>query len=259
MNTRIGIIGFGHLGKALGEGILRKYPAAVISAYSRKRIDAKGITAAASLRDCVAAADVLVVAVKPKDLDVLLTELSAIKEISGKIVVSVVAGARAAKIAAALGQETIVVKAMPNVCAAIGRSATGIYSYSREAALKTKEIFESIGIADIVESEDQIDAVTALSSSGPAFVAEFLRSWIRSAETAGIPSSIAGPFAFETFAGAIEMLERRGKDVEGFIRSIATPNGTTEAGLRAFENKEGLEVFKAVFNACSARSRELGK
>lgn len=201
-----------------------------------------GIRLASSLEDLLGAADVVIVAFKPQHLaaaDPRLVDLTA-----GKLVISVLAGKRLATLAKTFPRARNLVRTMPNTPAAIG---AGITPY---CALRALENADRAAVESLLGAcgshleigEEHMNAVTALSGSGPAFFFEFVAGLRDGGIAGGLPPDVALRLALETTLGAGKLLAHRGVDPEILRNQVTSPNGTTFAGLRKLEagNFRGL-------------------
>jgi pyrroline-5-carboxylate reductase len=211
--------------------------------------------------NCAAAsgASVLVLAVKPDVLPVVLAELSG-KVTPETLVISVVAGKTLATIDAGL-QHSRVVRAMPNLPAQIGRGITGWYAapnVNAQSRDQVRQILSALGDEVELDREDQIDMVTALSGSGPAYVFLFIQTMIIAGVMIGLPSAIARRLAIATVAGSIAHLVGSGTHESTLIEAVMTPKGTTAA---AFAKLMALGFQHALIEAVKGaykRAKELG-
>lgn len=210
-------------------------------------------------KEQLADADLIVLAMKPKDLQ---CALSGIKEYVGKntAVLSVVAGIAIETIEETLGARPVA-RVMPNTSATIGMSASGI-AFNKQVSQTQKNEFlqmlEAIGIVIEVE-EDQLHAVTAFSGSGPAYVYYLLEAWENIAEDFGLSKEIVRKLMVQTIAGAAAMVEQVKEDPSELRRKVTSPNGTTEAGIKALESHHFAEAVEACIKSAEARSRELAQ
>jgi pyrroline-5-carboxylate reductase len=215
-----------------------------------------GICVAASNAEAVAEADTVLLCVKP---DVALKVLEECRQTLGdRLLVSVVTGLKI-KAMRRIAGECRVVRAMPNTAAMIGRSATAIAAdqdTSREDVATAERVFGSVGKVFSV-AEDQLDAVTGLSGSGPAFVYLVMEALSDGGLAAGLPRALALDLAIQTVAGAAEMAAST-KEHPALLREMVTsPGGTTIAGLLVLEDAGVRSALINAVKAAAARSREL--
>ncbi|HEY5704407.1 MAG TPA: pyrroline-5-carboxylate reductase [Terrimicrobiaceae bacterium] len=261
---RYAFLGAGKMAMALIQGMLRANlcSASEITVSSRSRAalenlaEAAGIRAVASNAEAVADADTVVLCVKPGDAFKALEEAGATLE--GRLLLSVVAGLRIASLReAAAGCR--VIRAMPNTAAMVGRSATAIAAgtgSAREDIETAERVFGAVGEVFLV-SEEQLDAVTGLSGSGPAFVYLVMEALADGGLAVGLPRTLALDLAIQTIAGAAEMAAST-KEHPALLREmVASPAGTTIAGLVVLEAAAVRSAFINAVKAAAARSREI--
>jgi len=264
-NTKIAIIGCGNMGGAILKGLIAKGVASpeAISLYDKIQDKASALAkesacGAGCLSDVVSGAEYVILAVKPQDSASLLDEIS--KLVSCQTIISVMAGIRIGRIEEKLGPAVPVARAMPNMAAVIGESITCV---SFNGLVKEKEGVKRIfsGIGSVVEVQEELmDAVTAVSGSGPAYLFYLAEAMINAAEDVGLDRDTALELVVQTLFGASSILRKTdGLSIGEMISSVASKGGTTEAALSVFEEK-GLEetVISAVRKALE-RSRQLSE
>ncbi len=260
-------LGAGAMAEALVRGLVASelYAPAEIALFSasgtRARVLADDIGAqqVASPFDAVKGADVIVLAMKPYQLESALAPLRA--EITpNQLVISVAAGISTARLQACFEGEVPVVRAMPNTPALIGAAATavcgGTYA-SAENLATAKEIFEAVGVCVEVE-EKLLDAVTGLSGSGPAYVFNFIEALADGGVRAGLSRAVALELAAQTVMGAAQMVLQTGEHPGVLKDRVASPGGTTIAGLHELERGGFRGIVMNAVVAASERARELG-
>ncbi len=206
-----------------------------------------------------AEADVLVLAVKPQIMPAVLAELAPLVR-EATIVVSIAAGITLATMSEALGEAARLVRAMPNTPALVGRGMTVVVGGGGaipEDIAMVEKILASVGTVRSVEEEALLDAVTAVSGSGPGFVFAYGEAMVEAAEAAGLAPELALTLVQETLAGAAELWRGAGEDAGELRRRVTSPGGTTEAGLAALSENRFKEAVNAAVSAAAARSREL--
>lgn len=209
-------------------------------------------------QDAVQDADVVLVAVKPAYVVEVLKEASS-KLKDNALVISVAAGITTDAMEAALPNTVAVVRSMPNTPAIVGRAITGISSGSRisDAQLETAmELFETVGRV-VVLPESQIDALSTISGSGPAYVFFLIEELTKAAQNMGFGEEIAAMLVEETFAGATELLSASDRSPEDLRRQVTSPNGTTMQAISVMEKAELEKVFTEATKAALARAKEI--
>lgn len=204
--------------------------------------------------------DVVVIAVKPQIAAAALDGLPGLVGPS-TIAVSIMAGSQLAEIAALTGCGQVV-RAMPNTPAAIGKGVTALYANGADVAVRgvATALFAAAGQTLWLEAENQFDAVTALSGSGPAYVFRFIESLAAAGEAAGLPASLAEILARSTVIGAAALADADPRPVRELRAVVTSPGGTTEAGLGALDADPGLpQLVRSAVRAAAARSKELAE
>ena len=219
-------------------------------------VSATGVCSAVSNAEAGAAADTVVLCVKPADA------LSALQQagssLVGKLLISVVTGLKIATLRQAASASRVI-RAMPNTAAMIGRSATAMAFDSdatRTDVATAERLFSAVGEIFTI-SENQLDAVTGLSGSGPAFVYLVMEALSDGGVSAGLPRKLSQDLAIQTVAGAAEMAAST-KEHPALLREmVASPGGTTIAGLAVLEQAAVRSAFINAVKAAAARSKEL--
>ena len=268
----LGIVGCGNMGSALVEN-LRKRPSfkdIFVFDKDKARQDSlvKGfqVKGCQDIRDLVSKSDTVVVAVKPQDIDGVFNELRGAR---GKLIISIAAGITLGFMEAAIGKDKTLVRAMPNINALVGQSVTALCANSvagREGLDHARAIFESVGKVVFVQ-DSQMNAVTAISGSGPAFVAYLIkdlgeaaleRVMIRESQHFKIEPATASVLAHETIAGTKTNLVNF--DAAMLIKRVSSKGGTTEAGMKVLEEKgKTEEALTEAIRAAEKRATELSR
>lgn len=218
-----------------------------------------GIRTGGSNREAVAWGDIVVLAVKPQVLDGVLKEVG--NDLPRALVVSVVAGAPIKRILGAGGHQTRVVRAMPNTPALVQEGMTALAigpGVPDDAAARVRQMFESVGKVVPVE-ERLMDAVTGLSGSGPAYVFLAIEALADGGVKMGLPRDIAGLLAAQTVLGAARMVLQTGQHPARLKDQVASPGGTTMAGLHRLEQGGLRATLIDAIEAATKRSQELGR
>lgn len=259
---RIALIGAGNMGEAILAGIHKKHACLVCEprierqAYLKKkyRVTISPVDLA------VKAADAIVLAVKPQDFPELLAEISTFP-LKGKLFISIAAGITTRFIEKALKRPVRVVRVMPNLPALIGEGMAGIARGKRATPKDMKiarEVFQTVGDVVIVK-ESMLDAVTAVSGSGPAYVFLFVESLIKAARKLGFSEAEAKTLVYQTLLGSTHMLAKSDDSAATLRLKVTSKGGTTQAATDVFMKKEILGMFEAALKAARNRARELAK
>jgi pyrroline-5-carboxylate reductase len=208
----------------------------------------------------VAHADVLILAVKPQLMKDVLTDVRSSMR-PDTLVVSIAAGVRLATLAASLPTGQRIIRVMPNTPCLIGRGASA-YSLGPHATAVdgnlAAQLLAAVGIAHLVP-EEQLDAVTGLSGSGPAFVYTMIEVLSEGGVQMGLPAALAAELAVHTVAGAAEMVLATGETPATLRDRVTSPGGTTLAGLKALEGGGFNKTLIDAVRAATRRSAELGQ
>ena len=261
----IAILGGGKIGEALLSGLLRgeRTPADIVvverfRARASYLADTYGVKAL-DVAEAAAVAQTLVVAVKPQDIDTLLDQLAPVVG-PEHLVVSVAAGIRTAKIEAALPEGVSVVRCMPNTPALVDEAMTAVAAgaHADESHLAVAEaLLGSVGRV-IRVPESQLDAVTALSGSGPAYFFFLVEAMIDAGILLGLPRSLAADLIVQTAIGSAKMLRDSGEHPVQLREAVTSPGGSTIAAIRELEVHGVRAAMLAAIEAAALRSAELG-
>jgi len=265
-NKTIAFLGGGNMGEALIRGLLTAKTVTpsqiVVTDVRPERLDSVaktfGIRTTGDNMKAVADADIVVLAVKPQQMTTVLAPLkSATSDLT--LFISIAAGVTTARIEGELGGRAHVVRVMPNTPALVGAGAAALAkgAYATDDDLATAEsILGAVGITVRV-AERFIDAVTALSGSGPAYVFFVTEAMIKAGVTAGLDGALARKLAIQTVYGAAKLLVESGEEPESLRRKVTSPGGTTEAALKVMNERKLTEIFVEAIQAAEQRSREL--
>lgn len=267
--SRIVFIGAGNMASAIFGGMLDSgYPAEAIVATSRsqeKRDDISQRYGIRTMQDNLAAvqeADVVILAVKPQMMRDLCLSLREAVQVRRPLVVSVAAGLDAATLDGWLGGGLALIRCMPNTPSLVGAGVSGLYANDRvsddERQLVT-ELLTSVGLVEWVDQETQIEAVTAISGSGPAYFFLFMESLEAAGIELGLPAESARRLSLQTAFGAAKMARESEFDPAELRRRVTSPNGTTERAINAFEEAGLRDIVGRATQACAERARELSR
>lgn len=203
-----------------------------------------------------------VVALKPHIVRVEAAKLASIAA-AGTLMISIAAGTDTALLHGAWGANASVVRVMPNTPGAIGKGISGLFAVPGVSAADrefAQTLIAAIGQTVWLEQETWIDAVTAVSGSGPAYIFAVVAALAKAGEAAGLPPAVAAHLARATVTGAGALLEADSREVAALIRDVATPGGTTEAALKHLQAADGLpDVMARAVAAAKARAEELAR
>lgn len=266
VSKRTLLIGFGNMGRALVSGWMAQgRPKASIEvvdadAAALAAAERMGLPVRASVRESTEPPEVVVLAVKPGQLDEAARPC-AVWAGTRCVFLSIAAGKTIARLRAALGPEAAVVRAMPNTPAAIGRGMTGLCAGAGvDDAQKTLcgELMAAVGDVEWIADETLMDAVTAVSGSGPAYVFLLIECLTAAGVAAGLDEEVAARLARATVAGSGAYAVQSGLGAAELRRRVTSPNGTTAAALDVLMDERGLAPLVAEAVAAAAkRSRQL--
>jgi pyrroline-5-carboxylate reductase len=269
VNT-IGFVGSGNMAEALIKGIttakLYAPENVFVSDIRTERLELLkekyGVTAVENNAGLAGKVQILVLSIKPQNMN---DALESIKDTinSDTLVISIAAGIKIANIAAVLGDMAIV-RVMPNTPALIGEGASGLYANEQAKSLleKAVSICSSVGKAVVVDNEDLIDAVTAVSGSGPAYYFLLMEEMVKAGVELGLPEDVAKDLVLQTAKGAGLLATEAGKNNESpaeLRRKVTSPGGTTEAALKVFADGKISDLITAAITRARDRGRELSK
>jgi pyrroline-5-carboxylate reductase len=263
-STSIGFIGAGNMAGSLIRGMIaRGTPATTISIadLDSTKIDqlVAELNVVGSTNDAIAAtADVIVLAVKPQ----VMADVCKALALNGRdaLVISVAAGITLSHLQSWLGEDTAIVRCMPNTPALVGRGATGLIANGNTSAGQKKiaeDMLNAVGISAWVNCEADIDAVTALSGSGPAYYFLFMEAMQEAALELGLDEQLVREFAIQTALGAAVLASESEDDIAELRRKVTSPGGTTERALQNFESGGLRDLVRQSLKAARDRSQEL--
>ena len=261
---KLGFIGSGKMASALVHGVTQSgaiprdaiVVTDIFSTAAQKLATDAGVTALASNAEVAAAADALVICVKPNDALAALRAL----DTAGKLVISIVAGLPLTALQDAAGKSARIVRVMPNTPALVHEGATayalGAGATAEDGAV-AERIFGAVGKVFAVK-ESLIDAVTGLSGSGPAYAYLVIEAMADGAVLMGLPRDIAVQLAAQTVLGAAKMVLETGLHPAALRDQVTSPGGTTIAAVEALETGGARAAFIAAVRAATERAREIG-
>lgn len=211
-------------------------------------------------RLCVPEADLLIMAVKPQDVPRLFEQLQGLAD-PGQVWLSIMAGIKMTTIGEALGVKKVT-RAMPNLPAQIGAGVTAFTATDKVTRIElvmVQNVLNATGKTIYVEREEMLDAATAISGSGPAYVYFFMNAMIEAAKNMGFSASEAELLVSQTFTGALDLYNKTNLSCEDWIGKVASKGGTTEAALKVFRQMALYESITAGAEAALLRAKELGQ
>lgn len=267
ITSKITFIGGGQMAEAVIGGLLSGQVCSGDSIWAtdpvserRDRLKSQfGILVGSANREAVAWADVVVLAVKPQMLSVVLSELG--PTLVHALVISIAAGVTIRTIAEQIAGAMRVIRAMPNVPALVREGMTALAlgsAVSEDDSRLARTVFESVGRVVLVE-ERLMDAVTGLSGSGPAYIFQAIEALADGGVMMGLPRQTAELLAAQTVLGAARLVLESGVHPAQLKDRVASPGGTTIAGLHQLEQRGFRAALMAAVEAATTRSKELGR
>lgn len=261
--TQIAFIGGGNMGYALAAGVKKALPDCQLKVADpvesqRERFETEGIATTASNADAIRNADVVVLAVKPQIIEAVAAELHPV--INYQLVISIAAGTPLAKLNELLGERLAIVRCMPNTPALVGEGITGMLANANVSDDQRSFAESILGVCGIVvwfESDDDLDKVTALSGSGPAYFFYVIESLVAAGESIGLSRDAALQLVAQTAIGASAMVSQDGNDPRQLRENVTSPGGTTEAALNHLTRQQVDQEFAAAVIAAYRRAQEL--
>ncbi|MCH4868140.1 pyrroline-5-carboxylate reductase [Pseudomonas paraversuta] len=266
-NMRIAFIGAGNMASSLIGGLLAKgLDAAQIrasdpGAETRARVSAEhGIELFADNAQAVQDADVIVIAVKPQVMKAVCQDLRAHLE-PHQLLISIAAGITCTSLQNWLGNQPLV-RCMPNTPALLGKGVSGLFAtaaVTAEQRQQAEDLLSAVGIAVWVDTEAQIDAVTAVSGSGPAYFFLLIEAMADAGVKLGLPREVARQLAEQTALGAAHMAVASDVDAAELRRRVTSPAGTTEAAIKSFQADGFAASVEKALSAAAHRSAEMAE
>lgn len=265
---KLTFIGAGSMAEALLSGMIKKELIEKQQIWVTNRSNEQkltemrnqyGVNISYDQKELLEYADIVILAMKPKDV------VSAFDQIKpylteNMMIVSLLAGVSIDSISSLAKKQVPIVRAMPNTSAAIGLSATAIAinnQVTEEQLEIIKNMFDTVGLTTFVE-EKQIDAVTGLSGSGPAYIYYIVEAMEKSAVEIGLDSEMAKELIVQTLIGAAQMVSTSNKAPEQLRKEVTSPGGTTEAGINTLESYGVQEAFFNCIKEAAMQSKRLG-
>ncbi|WP_018861243.1 MULTISPECIES: pyrroline-5-carboxylate reductase [unclassified Thioalkalivibrio] len=265
----VGFVGAGNMGEALLQGLVQSgHDAERIAIADKSAERVRDLQArypglqAANPETLAEGSATLVLAVKPQTLPDLAPTLREAVARGQPLVISVAAGITTAQLAGWLGDDTRLVRAMPNTPALVGAGVTGLFAAPTATAEDrdtANRLLESVGRAIPVADEELMHAVTATSGSGPAYVFMMIEAMQDAAQSLGLPPDTALELTLGTLAGATRLAAESDEPPAELRHRVTSPGGTTERALQVLEDGDLRGLMRRAMAAAAERSRELGQ
>ena len=266
-NTELAILGGGNMGRALIGGLLRQgtrpeqlFVGETLESAREALVREFGVRADTDNLTAAASARVIVVAVKPQTVGPVLTALRPLLERNRPVIVSVAAGIRVEAIESWCGPGVPVVRAMPNRPALVGAGATGLFApahVTEPQRHQAERVMRAVGEVVWLRAEDELDVVTALSGSGPAYFFLLAELMVQGAIDLGLEPAAARRLAVATLYGSGQLAYSSDGDLARLRAEVTSKGGTTEAAVRSLESADLRGLLARALEAATRRSREL--
>ena len=265
MNKKVGIIGIGNMGSAFVDGLVKGKVVSsshvIIFDADTRRMRKWKVKKASSVRDLAGQADIIILAVKPYQMDAVLKEAALAGE-KKKLFVSIAAGYPVSRMQKILERDAKLIRLMPNTPCKVGKGIIGLYSAEGVTRVDIKtiqDICQPLGKVIVLKTEKQIDAITAISGSGPAYFYYFAEGLEQAARKLGFNEEVARKLAVSTMIGSAELLESAQQTPKSLRQAVTSKRGTTEAAIKSFEKDRLFRIVeKAVYGAFK-RAGEIAK
>ena len=265
----IAFIGAGNMASSIIGGLLDSgHPAARISAADPFPESLEKLSAMAPVRvsadnaEAVADADVVILAVKPQVMAEASESIATAVQANGAVTISIAAGITIATLESRLGEGAAIVRCMPNTPALLGLGASALYGNAGVNDTQrgyAENILSAVGVSTWVESEAALDAITALSGSGPAYFFLFMEAMIDAGCELGLDRDTAALMTHQTALGAASMALASDVDLVELRRRVTSPGGTTERAVQSFEDSGLRDIVGKAMAAAEARAIEMAK
>ncbi len=266
---KIAFIGAGNMGANLIAGLIndgydpQKIYASSPDAEALNRLSTHfKIHTSTDNKSIAAVSDVIVLCVKPQIVPVVVEELSETIQSRQLLVISIAAGVKAGNIQKKLGFNCAIVRCMPNIAAIVRSAATGLYANENTSEIQreiAETLLRSVGVAVWVDNESKLDAVTALSGSGPAYFFLLIEAMQEAALKLGLSENEAGLLSLQTALGAARLALESPDSVVALREQVTSPGGTTERAIKTFESGSLRKLVFDAMSAAAARARELSE
>ncbi len=265
-SKKLVFVGAGNMAEALVRGILKanlvEKENLLVTDVNLKRLEffnqALGVKGVSNNKEAVLLSEVIVLSIKPQMMKNVLDEIAGVVQ-PGQKVISIAAGITTKFIESKLTKEIPVIRVMPNTPALIGHGMAGISAgkYVQDEDMElARVIFEAVGKVVVVK-EEQMDTVTALSGSGPAYFFTIVEILAEAGVSLGLPEEISLKLAIETMEGAAKMLKETNEHPTILRNKVTSPGGTTMAALNVLDEKGFRKTFLEAVTAAAKRSKEL--
>ncbi len=268
-NQKIAFIGGGNMGRCLIGGLIADgYSPSAIHVVEPDEVSRKQmgidfqISAHESPKQALQSAEIIVLAVKPQIMHSAINGIKSLLDYPRPLIISIAAGISTQSLNHWLAEDSAIVRAMPNTPSMVGSGATGLFateSVSQEQRGLAESVMRAVGIIQWLDDESLMDAVTAVSGSGPAYFFRMMEAMENAATALGLSKEQARLLTVQTAFGAAKMALESSYDPATLRVQVTSPGGTTERALNVFNQKNIDEIFEQALQAAKDRSTELSK
>jgi len=265
LNSSIAFIGAGNMSGAIIGGLVKRgYPAALITATGRTLPKLEALNAEYGVNyttdnEAACAADIIVIGVKPQMLQATVLPLRPFHK-HKPLIISVAAGIPMSSLEGWMGEELAIVRCMPNTPSLVQVGASGLFANAHTSKAEkdaAEHILSAVGIVEWLKKEDLIDAVIAVSGSGPAYYFMFMEAMIAAGIAQGLTPSAARELTIQTALGAASLAQQSDVDVSELRRRVMSPGGTTEQAVFSFEQQGLAKMVATAMARCADRAQEM--
>ena len=255
-------------GSIIGGLVKSGHPADFITAADPYPASLEKLAAIAPVRICdsnaeaAAGADIVVLAVKPQVMAEATASIATAVQASGAVALSIAAGVTISSMQARLGEQAAIVRCMPNTPALLGCGASALYANkqaSKQQRAYSEAILEAVGVVSWVPSEQALDAITALSGSGPAYFFLFMEAMVEAGIKLGLDRETASLMTIQTALGASRMAQENNLELAELRRRVTSPGGTTERAVASFQQNELNAIVLQAMQAAADRAVEMAR
>lgn len=258
---KISFIGYGNMAQAIAKSLLNNERFQLFASAPRLTIatNPDGVSTHCDNKAIVPKSDIVIIAVKPAQVASVLTEICPLLP-KNSLVISIAAGVSLENMAQYCTNQQAIVRCMPNLPIALRLGASALignqYVSESQHAL-VEQVFQQGGIISWLDNEADLDTLTALSGSGPAYIFLFLEAMITAAQRLGLSAQLAQSFALQTMTGAVAFAQQSNCSLSALRQQVTSPNGTTAAAIKQFEVQHFDQLVFNAMQAAHQRAQEL--
>ena len=264
------LIGAGNMGSSIAKGLItNQWPAELITFCEQQA--SRHTSLKQAFPDCTVISGpeeieftpkVILLAVKPNDMSSVCQSLAKNKQWADCLYITIAAGLPVRAYQSWLGEQSTIIRCMPNTPAAIGMAMTGLYTHSStkpEEKVLAEQILGAIGKVIWVDKESMLDAVTALSGSGPAYLFYLMQCLQKSGQALGLSVKDSYTLTLQTMLGAAQLADFQGLDFETLRANVTSKGGTTEQAINSFEQNDFASIVENAVQAAANRANEISQ